>query len=389
MELSEETVQQESAAFAEEVRGWIADHTEEIEAVRAPGGSTSEQLQRLRHLQRLLYDAGLLRRGWPEKVGGLGGSMLLRGVLIEELVRADCPPPLSFAVMEVYAPPVADLADPELAAEMLPRLLNGSDIWCQGFSEPDAGSDLGSLRTRAVFDGENWIVNGQKVWTSFADEADRCILLVRTGTQEEGARGITAMFVDMDTPGIEVQAIKAPNGDDEFAEVFLSDVAVPQSRVIGEVGQGWGVTMAVLVRERGAFAWQRQAWLHRRLEDLVKRIAEDPAARARAAGRLGEAYQLLYSLRLRSRKSFRDLAAGREIGPESSVDKVTLAATEQAVYDIARDLLPELLLLEDDANADQWRSEYWYSRAATIYGGSSEIQRDIISQRVLGLPRSK
>jgi alkylation response protein AidB-like acyl-CoA dehydrogenase len=373
----------DTATFAAQVRDWIREHEEDLRPFRRSAPNASEQLKSLRKLQRVLYDAGWLRYGWTPAVGGLGGSMLLRGILLEEMLEAKVPPPLSFAVMEVYAPAVVEGAAPEVAAEFIPRLLDGSDIWCQGFSEPNAGSDLGSLRTRAVLDGDHWIVNGQKTWTSFGQDADRCLLLVRTGKQEEAHRGITALFVDMDTPGITARGVKAATGDEEFAELFFDDVPVPVERVVGEVGRGWEITLSVLTRERGAFAWVRQAWLHSRLEELVGSLRDRPDA----AGRVGEAYGLLYVLRSRSRRSFQELAAGRTLGPESSVDKVLMATAEQALFDLVRDFRPEEMLFDDTPQAEAWRSDWWYSRAASIYGGTSEIQRDIIAQRVLGLPR--
>ena len=359
----------------------MAAYAGELEEFRVLPADMDRQFEHLRRYQRLLYDEGWLRAGWHEAVGGLGGRVVLRGVLSEELAAAGYPPPVSFGMMEVLAPAVAHLA-PRIAAWALPPLLRGDDIWCQGFSEPDAGSDLAALRLRAVEDGGNWRVTGQKIWTSFAQYARRCVLLARTGTAEERHRGITALFVDMDSPGITVRPLRAMTGDAEFAETFFDDVVVPRERVIGTVGGGWAFAMYVLSCERGTVAWQRQAWMHRRLEDLV-----GDAGGAELGPWAGEAYTLLYGLRLASRRTLRRLDAGDLAGAEASVDKLLMSTAEQFLFDGALDRLPDGVLFGDDPLAARWRSQYLYSRAASVYGGTAEIQRNIVAERLLGLPR--
>ena len=372
--------------FRAELRHWLADSASELDHFRRLPTDLDAQFVALRDLQRLLFDAGWLRWGWPEEMGGLGGSSLLRGVLSEELAAAGCPPPFSFGMMEVLAPAVARFA-PAIAAWALPLLLRGDESWCQGFSEPEAGSDLASLRLRATDDGDRWLVTGQKVWTSWAQYAQRCILLARTGTPEEAHRGITALFVDMDTPGVTVRPLRAMSGDAEFAEVFFDDVAVPKDRTIGAVGGGWAVTMYVLSCERGAVAWQRQAWMHRRLGDLLAAAGPPDGPGGRMAAWAGQTFADLYALRLASRRTFRRLDAGEIPGPDASIDKILMASAEQTLFDGAVEILPEALLAGDDADAGTWRSDWFYSRAATIYGGTSEIQRNIVAEHLLGLPR--
>jgi alkylation response protein AidB-like acyl-CoA dehydrogenase len=254
-------------------------------------------------------------------------------------------------------------------------------VWCQGFSEPDTGSNRSSLACRAVRDGDRWRVTGQKVWTSLSQYAQRCVLLTRTGTVESAHRGITALFVDMDTPGITVRPIETMDGELEFAEVFFDDVLVPLDRTIGEEGQGWAFAMDLLPYERSTALWQRAAWLHRRLHDLVEAAppgALDPVA-------LGEVTQLVYAFRSRSRATQHRLAAGLDLGSETSIDKVLLATAEQAVFDLAADALAADVVLGDDDRSERWRGEFLYSRAASIYGGSAEIQRNIIARRLLDL----
>jgi len=372
------------ATFRSEFGRWLADHATDLDRFGELPIDLDGQFAVLGDLQRLLYDAGWLRWGWPEELGGLGGSSLLRGVLSEELAAAGCPPPFSFGMMEVLAPAVARFA-PAIAAWALPPLLRGEEAWCQGFSEPEAGSDLASLRLRAVDAGDHFRVSGQKVWTSWAQYAARCILLARTGTPEEAHRGITALFVDMDTPGVTVRPLRAMSGDAEFAEMFFDDVAVPKDRVIGAVGGGWAVTMYVLSCERGAVAWQRQAWMHRRLADLLH--AARPARGDGPAAWAGETFANLYALRLASRRTFRRLDAGEIPGPDASIDKILMATAEQGLFDGAVEIIPDALLTGDDPAARTWRSDYFYSRAASIYGGTSEIQRNIVAEHLLGLPR--
>jgi alkylation response protein AidB-like acyl-CoA dehydrogenase len=366
--------------FRRALQDWLAAHAGELERFRRLPEDLDGQFGALRDLQRLLYDEGWLRHGWPEALGGLGGSPVRRGVLSEELAAAGYPPPFSFGMMEVLAPAVARFA-PAVAAWALPRLLAGEESWCQGFSEPEAGSDLASLRLRAVDEGDQWRVNGQKVWTSWAQYAQRCVLLARTGTQEEAHRGITALFVDMDSPGVAVRPLRAMTGDAEFAELFFDDVAVPKERTIGHVGGGWAVTMYVLSCERGAVAWQRQAWMHRRLADVLREADE------RAAPWAGETFAQLYALRLASRRTLRRLAEDDIPGPDSSIDKILMSTAEQALFDGALDHLPATLLADDGPEARTWRFDYCYSRAASIYGGTAEIQRNIVAEHLLGLPR--
>jgi alkylation response protein AidB-like acyl-CoA dehydrogenase len=264
---------------------------------------------------------------------------------------------------------------------MVPRLLRGEETWCQGFSEPGTGSNLASLSCRAARTDDGWRVTGQKVWTSFAQFADRCVLLTRTGTQESAHRGITALFVDMDTPGITVRPIVGMHGSDEFCEVFYDDVAVPFARTLGEVDQGWAVAMDLLPYERSTSLWHRGAYLQRRLERLLATVPPGVLS----AGEVGEVTQLLVAFRARSRATQYRMADGEELGAETSIDKVLLSSAEQAVMDLAARGLASELVTGDDAVSERWRAEFLYSRAATIYGGTAEIQRNIIARRLLEL----
>jgi alkylation response protein AidB-like acyl-CoA dehydrogenase len=360
---------------------WLDDNAGALTPGFEGIGSLDEQMAQLRKVMRLAYDAGFMRMGWPERVGGLGGSNLLRAYLGEALTKRDFVEPGIYSMPEVLAPTMIDYAPEALAADMVPRLLSGEEIWCQGFSEPGTGSNLGSLMCRATRTEEGWRVSGQKVWTSLAQYASRCVLLTRTGTPESAHRGITAFFVDMASPGITIRPIEAIHGSPEFCEVFYDDVLVPHDRLLGDVDQGWSIAMDLLPYERSTALWHRAAYLQRRLERLVALApagALDPAA-------VGEATQLLLAFRARSRATQRRLAAGETLGPETSIDKVLVATAEQAVFDLVAEGLGPDVALGDDPLATRWRAEFLYSRAATIYGGSAEIQRNIIARRLLEL----
>jgi len=368
--------------FRARLHAWLDAHEPELARRFEPPGTLDEQIAQMQRVKAILYDAGWMRQGWPERVGGLGGSPLFRTELGAALAARDLADPGLFSLIEVLAPTLIDFARPELAAEVVPRLLSGAEMWCQGFSEPETGSDLASLRCRAEPDGDAaWMINGQKVWTSLAQYADRCVLLTRTGPIDARHRAITAFFVDMDTPGITVRPIEMLNGVREFAEVFFDDVVVPAERVLGEVNGGWAVAMSILPYERSSCFWQRIAYLYRRLERLVEVAPDD----VRSAEVIGNAYLQLHALRARSRLTQHRLAAGATLGAETSIDKVLVAAGEQATYDAVLRLLPGVIETDDTAAGEAWRAEYLYSRAATIYGGTAEVQRNIIARRLLDL----
>jgi alkylation response protein AidB-like acyl-CoA dehydrogenase len=373
--------------FRAELNAWLDAHHDALAPPYAPPGTLDEHIAQMQRVKSMLYDAGWMRWGWPERVGGLGGSPMLRTELGAAIAGRDLTDPGLFSLVEVLAPTLIDFAPPALAADVVPRLLSGAELWCQGFSEPGTGSDLAALRCRAEADGDaatasTWVINGQKVWTSLAQYSDRCVLLTRTGPVESRHRGITAFFVDMNTPGINVAPIEMINGEREFAEVFFDDVVVPADRILGEVGGGWAVAMSILPYERSSCFWARVAYLYRRLQLLVDTA---PADDVRAADVVGNAFVELFALRARSRATQHRLAAGATLGAETSIDKVLVATAEQTVYDAARRLLHGAVEVGDDGTSETWRNEFLYSRAATIYGGTAEVQRNIIARRLLDL----
>ncbi|HYB37125.1 MAG TPA: acyl-CoA dehydrogenase family protein [Mycobacterium sp.] len=358
------------AQFRADLRTWLEEH----DLTPGPDHSLDAQVAQLARVHRALYDAGWMRYGWPVDVGGLGGPAILRAIVGEEVVGRNLAEPGPYSMVEVLAPTMIDYAPAELAAEMVPRLLSGREQWCQGFSEPGSGSDLASLTTRATPSGDDWIANGQKVWTSFAQYSARCVLLTRTSP---GHNGISAFFVDMDSPGITVRPLRTMHGVDEFCEVYFDDVVIPAGRMLGKPGDGWRLAMDLLPYERSTCFWQRIAYLYTRFDRLLAQ------ASAPDDSELGAAYLDLHTLRCRSRTTLHRLAEGERLGAETSIDKVLLATAEQRLYDTIRDQLPGVVELDDTP----WRPEYLYSRAATIYGGTAEIQRNIIARRLLDLPR--
>ncbi|OBE97463.1 acyl-CoA dehydrogenase [Mycolicibacterium elephantis] len=364
------------ATFRTALRDWL-----DANDLTPPAGDNSMEAHQAQHLRVLkaLYDAGWMRYGWPESAGGLGGPDILRAIVGEEVVGRGLDHPGPYSMLDVLTPTMIDYARPELAAEMVPKLLSGQESWCQGFSEPGSGSDLASLTTRAVQDGDTWIINGQKVWTSFAQFATRCVLLTRTGGADTpNHEAITAFFVDLKSPGVTVRPLRTMHGVDEFCEVYFDDVAVPADRMLGKPGDGWRLAMDLLPYERSTCFWQRIAYLYSRFDALVDEVKRVGQA---VDTDLGETYLALHTLRCRSRATQHRLADGHKLGAETSIDKVLLAGAEQQLYDTARDLLPGVIELDDN----DWRTEYLYSRAATIYGGTAEIQRSIIARRLLDL----
>ncbi|MGV0794855.1 acyl-CoA dehydrogenase family protein [Mycolicibacterium sp. XJ1819] len=373
--------------FAAVLRDWLTTHRAELSGFREATAVTIESRdEQLRPLHRLLYEAGWLRWGWPKDIGGFGGSVLLRGVLHDELCRFGVRVPESMLLLETLGPMVIEYDKP-LARRFLPELLSGEKTWAQGFSEPEAGSDLASLRCRAERCGQGYVVNGEKIWSSSGHLADRCLLLVRTGRPEERHRGLTFFLVDLDAPGVSVQPILAASGRNEFAEIVFQDVEVPEDRRIGDVGLGWEAAMYLLQWERGMYAWQRQADLHSSLGKILASAELD--VNTAAAERIGAAYRVLHALRMATRRTLTKLAHAVNPGPNISVDKLLLSKAEHAIFEVARELHYPAFEFGDRLTDQVLRADYFYARAASIYGGSAEIQRTILADRVLQLPGEK
>jgi alkylation response protein AidB-like acyl-CoA dehydrogenase len=327
-----------------------------------------------------LFGQGWLALGWPEEFGGSGEDVLGRAAVYDMFSGAGIYLPPTINSAEIIGPTLRRFA-PDLARAYVPRLVSGAEAWCQGFSEPEAGSDLAALRMRGARDGGTWTLNGQKIWSTRALGSDRCVALVRTGTAESRHHGLTMFLVDMDAPGVECRAIDDMAGTQHFGEVFFIDVTVSDDRRIGDVGQGWQIAQYLLQWERGMYAWLRQGVLHGILREL------DPGTDRARMSRLGEAYQDVAALRLRSLDTIRALADGVSDGPQVSIDKLLLSRAERSVYDLADATWPVAV----DDGSPQWPErlhDFLHSRVAPIYGGSAQIQRTIIATQILGLGRN-
>jgi alkylation response protein AidB-like acyl-CoA dehydrogenase len=364
------------AAFRTEFRAWLAEHAP---ADPEPlGGSARAEYWARWH--RALYEGGWMGLSWPVAVGGRGLTPVYEAVFNDEIGAAGAPPAPHVGFL---GRALLHFGTDEQQREHLPSLLSGEQVWCQGFSEPGAGSDLAGIATRATPDADGWRVSGQKIWTSDAAWADRCLLLARTDPDAPKHRGISALIVDMHQDAIEVRPIVQINGDTEFNEVFFDGALVAPGCVIGRPGQGWEIAMTTVGYERGPADVGFSSRYARALRTL------EHGARARSVSdveaiRLARAYVQVEVLRAHVLRSLTARLHGGAPGSEGSIDKLLSSTTEQVLGHAVRDADPRVLLGDDPAAL----AEYLYSRAATIAGGSAQIQRTIVAERLLGLPRA-
>ena len=364
-----------------ELRSWLAAHPPPPIEVAA----TSTDARTLRSWQRTLHDDGWVGIHWPVESGGRGASLTQVAIYNEELARAGAPPLLGRAGITLVGPTLMAHGTEEQRARWMPRILSGEDVWCQLFSEPDAGSDLAALSTRAELRDGAYVVNGTKVWSSYATFADMGIALVRTDPRARPHQGISMLAVSMDAPGVDVRPLRQMTGDCEFNEVFFDDVIVPQENRIGPENEGWAVANTTLANERGAsFIWREQV-LHEVAIDL---LAKESAARGRTGDprvrqRLAQSWIDVELFRLHNARTLERLARGDDVGAESSLVKLFWANVSQRLAETAVAVLgPEALL-----TPGRWASRLLSTRANSIMGGTSEIQRNVIGERLLGLPR--
>jgi alkylation response protein AidB-like acyl-CoA dehydrogenase len=370
------------AVFAAEFREWLCVQQPALRDLLAGEHDFDRRVAQARRLRSLLYAEGWGRYGWAETVGGLGGSILHRAVMYEELVRSGWHGPTVFEHLEIVAPTVVRYADPEFAATAMPAFLDGTRAWAQAFSEPEAGSDLASLRTRADEDGDVFIVNGTKIWTSWAKWAHTALVLVRTGRREDRHRGLTMLAIDLDRPGVTVRPIRQANGSDELAEVAFDEVRVPRNRLIGEIGGGWAVAFHLLARERGILSWFRHCHFRQRLAEAA--MSSTPMHDQT----FGELAVRLAGLRSASVDLVRAEAAGLELGPSAAYNKLLMTRYEQGLYDVLRDLHgARITAPSSDTNDVLLQQDYLFSRIVTIYGGSQQMQLTTIANHILGLVR--
>jgi alkylation response protein AidB-like acyl-CoA dehydrogenase len=352
-----------------------------------------ERFNVLRDWQRTLYDAGWVGIGWPDEFGGQGLTPSHQIVFSEELARARAPHPVGLIGLDVVGPTILGHGTDEQRRRLLPPLLSGEEIWSQGFSEPSAGSDLASLRTKGIVDGDELVITGQKVWTSWAQEAAWCAVLVRTDPDVPNHKGISYVLVPMDSAGVEVRPIVQMTGDAEFNEVFFDEVRVPVANVLSGFGAGWKLAMDTLGHERGGYALRRRVENEAAFIDLVTDLRASGAANASDAAAVGELYVALRAFEAQARATVERIIAGDVPSPLDSVDKLTLSETEQHLYALAVELLGPLRMTADATpnglHAERWLRGHLYARSGSVYGGSAQIQRSIVAERMLDLPRSR
>jgi alkylation response protein AidB-like acyl-CoA dehydrogenase len=381
-------------AFRAEARAWLAANVPRDRPAR-----TDLTARRAFDLawQRRLFDAGWAGISWPKEYGGRGASLMEQLVWFEEYARAGAPEiTTTFVGLNHAGPTLIACGSEEQKAFHLPHILGGKVIWCQGFSEPNAGSDLASLQTRAVIDGDHLVVNGQKIWTSYGNIAEFQELLVRTDPAEPRHRGITWVICPMDAPGIDIRPITTLTGDHDFCEVFYDNVRVPLANVVGKINDGWRVAMATLSFERGTAFLSEQVRLSRRIEDLaaVARTVPGSGGRRRAiddddiARRLARASAEVDAMRAMSYRSISLAARTGMPGAEASMIRLFFSELVQRIDVLAMDMLGAAAVTAREGEpAARWATSYLTGLSQTIGGGTKDIQRNIIGERVLGLPR--
>jgi alkylation response protein AidB-like acyl-CoA dehydrogenase len=376
--------------FREELRAWLAEHPPPASIEFA---ATPEDAERVREWHRTLHAGGWVGIHWPVEYGGRGASVLQVAIYNQELARVDAPPLLGRAGISLVGPTLMTHGTEEQRRRWMPRMLAGDDVWCQLFSEPDAGSDLASLSTRAEKRGGVYVVTGQKVWSTYATFANWGIALVRTDPNAPPHKGISMLAIPMDAPGVEVRPLRQITGESEFNEIFLDGVEVPVEHLIGDEHDGWRVANTTLANERGAsFIWREQVLHERAIDQLVATCRErgrtgDPRVRQD----LVRSWIDVQIFRYHNARTLERIARGDEVGAESSLVKLFYASLSQRMHSMAVSVLgSDALLLEGDPDAvddGRWAHGLLWSRAMSIMGGTTEIQRNIVGERLLGLPR--
>jgi alkylation response protein AidB-like acyl-CoA dehydrogenase len=328
-----------------------------------------------------LYNAGWFGVSFPARYGGQGLSPVYEAIVDDELAWAGAPPKPSLGYI-VHG--MLRHASVDICERFLPSMIAGTERWCQGFSEPEAGSDLAGLRTSAVRDGDEYIINGHKVWTSYSDVADWCILLARTDSQAPKHKGLTAFAMPMDQPGVTQRPLKMINGvSNEFGELLLEDARIPAANRITELGGGWAMAMTVLNHERSPADLGYTARYSRIVRELERHVGAQPRVSSLARHALGNAYVNSEVLRMHVKRRLSERLSDHEPGPEGAIDKLLMTTTEQTVGNAARQ---GGIAGAFDGSDSSWLNIYLYSRAATVMGGTSQIQKNVIASQILKLP---
>ena len=394
------TLTPEQQSFRDEVRSWFsrnlpADWTSKVQA--ASDVPREGAYDFLRQWQRKMYEAGFVGLTWPKESGGRGLTFMEEMILQEEMALAKAPPVLNILAVGMAGPTINAYGTEEQKKRYPPKMLSCEEIWCQGYSEPNSGSDLASLQTRAVKDGEYYVINGQKVWTSLAHIADWMMLLARTDPQAPKHKGITYFLLDMHAPGVTVKPLKQITGDDEFNEVYFDNVRVHESQILGGLNNGWGVGLTTLMYERLALGFGLQVRLRIALDglvDLARRSTKngvlatrDPVMRQKLAQMWIDTEVFKYT----GARAITKLLKGELPGPEASTGKMMWVEGHQRLQEMAMELQgPYAQLMSGSRWAVEnglWQYGFLRSRANSIEGGTTEIQKNIIGERVLGLPK--
>jgi alkylation response protein AidB-like acyl-CoA dehydrogenase len=376
------TYTEEEAAFRDEFRAWLAEN---------PPGNAPEnredgaRFKWARDWQRRLHEGGWAGVHWATEYGGRGATLTQTAIFFEELGRAHAPLPANTLGLLLGGPTLMVWGTPEQKERFLPPILSAEEIWCQGFSEPDAGSDFAALKTRAVKDGDDWVVTGQKVWTSAAQWAKWCMLVARTDTEAPKHKGLTYFLLDMEQDAVQVRPLVQITGDPEFNELFLEEARIPDANVIGGEGNGWKVALTTLMNERAGLGFFLQVRLRQLLDELIEIAARDGRLEdSRLAEQLGEFHARTEVLRFLAYRGLTATEKYGQPGPEGSLVKLLWSETNQMLTQLA----PEIVGPEALTGGTRWAYELLRSRGNTIEGGTSEILRNIIAERVLGLPRA-
>jgi alkylation response protein AidB-like acyl-CoA dehydrogenase len=380
--------------FRDELRSWLATSLPDAWRSEHPKEPWTDARRDIaRRWQAKLAEGRYVALDWPREWGGRDASLGERIIVQTELIAARAPRIIGYVGIDLVGPALIEHGTTDQKRRHLEQIRSAGELWCQGFSEPDAGSDLGGLRTRAVLDGDHWVVSGQKVWTSVAEVADWCFLLARTDPDVKKHAGISALLVDMKQPGIEVRPLRQITGEAEFNEVFFDGVRVPRENVVGRPGDGWKIAMGILAHERGPmWAFMFHGYMTEDLAQLLalshrRGVSRDPRYRQR----LAQAHIDLEIMRLLGCRSLTAESRGEPIGPKTSLEKLFGSELSQRVRTLAMDVLgPAGLLAMEEPGAEwagRWLRFFLFSRADTIMGGTSEIQRQVIAHQLLGLPR--
>ncbi len=381
------TLSPEEERFRDELRAWLQANNPGPE----PAGEEAAFEFRC-DWQRRLNDAGWAGLSWPREYGGRGATLVEQAIFSEETARARAPQLANVLGIAMGGPTVIAHGTEQQRRRFLPPILSAQEIWCQGFSEPGSGSDLASLSTRAVRDGDEWVLSGQKVWTTFAHRARWCMLLARSDPDAPKHRGLTYFLMDMRQPGIEVRPLRQITGEAEFNELFLDGVRIPAANVIGGEGNGWAVAITTLMHERFTLAFGLQLQVQIALSELVERLRDTPATGGRSAfedpvvrQRLGQLMIESEVLRLNAYRGLSAVMRDGVPGPEGSLGKWHWSEVNQALAELAIDVAGPRALLDED----RWTYRFLRARANSIEGGTTEILKNIVAERVLGLPRMR